>query len=116
MRGLRGCSPAARQRRSQHGRCRRRPGTSKEREEAKADIAKVVSPTFEECAEAYIRANWSHWSKKHRDQWPSSLKRYPYATIGKLPIPEIKPSHIYDLLDPIWVEKEGDREPRPRPN
>jgi hypothetical protein len=61
-------------------------------------------PTFEERAEAYIRANWSTWSEKHRDQRPSSLKRCAYATIGKPTIPEIKPSHIYDLLEPIWVE------------
>lgn len=77
----------------------------KAREEAKAVEAKVVLSTFEECAEAYIRVNWSTWSEKHRDQWPSSLKRYAYPTIGKLTIPEIKPSHIHDLLKPIWVEK-----------
>jgi len=77
----------------------------KAREEAKAVEAKVALSTFEECAEAYIRANWSTWSEKHRDQWPSSLKRYAYPTIGKLTIPEIKPSHIHDLLKPIWVEK-----------
>jgi len=77
----------------------------KAREEAKAAEAKVVLSTFEECAEAYIRANWSTWSEKHRDQWPSSLKRYAYPTIGKLTVPEIKPSHIHDLLKPIWVEK-----------
>src|SRR3954470_1918676 len=75
------------------------------REDAKAVDAKAVLSTFEECAEAYIRANWSTWSEKHRDQWPSSLKRYAYPTIGKLTIPEIKPSHIHDLLKPIWVEK-----------
>lgn len=77
----------------------------KAREAVKAIEAKVVLPTFEECAEAYIRTNWSTWSEKHRDQWPSSLRRYAYATIGKLTIPEIKPSHIHDLLKPIWVEK-----------
>lgn len=77
----------------------------KAREAAKAIEAKVVLPTFEECAEAYIRTNWSTWSEKHRDQWPSSLRRYAYATIGKLTTPEIKPSHIHDLLKPIWVEK-----------
>lgn len=77
----------------------------KAREEAKTVEAKAVLPTFEECAEAYIRMNWSTWSGKHRDQWPSSLKRYAYPTIGKLTIPEIKPSHIHDLLKPIWVEK-----------
>ncbi|EIG63715.1 integrase arm-type DNA-binding domain-containing protein [Bradyrhizobium sp. WSM1253] len=77
----------------------------KAREEAKAVDAKVVLSTFEECAEAYIRANWSTWSEKHRDQWPSSLKRYANPTIGRLTVPEIKPSQIHDLLKPIWVEK-----------
>jgi integrase len=75
------------------------------REEAKAVELKISLPTFEECAETYIREHWSNWSKKHRNQWPSSLKRYAYPTIGKLTIPEIKPSHIYELLRPIWVEK-----------
>jgi integrase len=75
------------------------------REDAKATQIKVTLPVFEECAEAYIREHWSIWSKKHRAQWPSSLKRYACATIGRLTIPEIKPSHIYELLRPIWVEK-----------
>jgi hypothetical protein len=75
------------------------------REEAKAAEIEVVRPTFEQCAETYIREHWSTWSKKHRNQWPSSLKRYAYATIGTLTIPEIKPSHIYELLRPIWVDK-----------
>jgi integrase len=75
------------------------------REEAKVTEIKLTLSTFQECAEIYIRERWSTWSKKHRNQWPSSLKRYAYPTIGKLTIPEIKPSHIYELLRPIWVEK-----------
>jgi hypothetical protein len=75
------------------------------REEAKAVEITITRPTFEQCAEIYIREHWSIWSKKHRNRWPSSLKRYAYATIGKLTIPEIKPSHVYELLRPIWVEK-----------
>ena len=62
------------------------------REDAKATQIKVTLHVFEEGAEAYIREHWSIWSKKHRAQWPSSLKRYAYATIGRLTIPEIKPS------------------------
>ena len=54
------------------------------REKAKAVDIKVTLPTFEQCAEIYIREHWSTWSKKHRDQWPSSLKRYAYPTLGKL--------------------------------
>jgi hypothetical protein len=75
------------------------------RQEAKAVETKLILPTFEQCAETFIRDHWSTWSKKHRDQWPSSLKRYAYPTIGKLTIPEIKPSHVYELLRPIWVVK-----------
>jgi integrase len=56
------------------------------REEQKAVESKAVLPMFEECAEAYIRQHWSSSSEKHRDQWPSSLKRYAYPR-------------------PIWVDK-----------
>ncbi|MGY3445485.1 tyrosine-type recombinase/integrase [Bradyrhizobium sp. USDA 4473] len=75
------------------------------RQETKAVEVQKAAPTFEECAEVYIRALWSTWSEKHRDQWPSSLKRYAYPTIGKLTIAEIKPSHIHELLAPIWLTK-----------
>jgi integrase len=75
------------------------------RKEANAVENKLTLPAFEQCAEAYVREHWATWSEKHRDQWPSLLKRYAYPTIGKLTIPEIKPSHIYELLRPIWVGK-----------
>jgi integrase len=73
--------------------------------EAKAVVEAVQAKIFEECAQAYIDERWDGWSVKHRAQWPSSLKRYAYPTIGKLTIAEIKPSHIHDLLKPIWIEK-----------
>jgi hypothetical protein len=50
------------------------------RQEAKATELKLDLPTFEECAEIYIRERWLTWSKKHRDQWRSSLKWYACAT------------------------------------
>ena len=75
------------------------------REEQKAAVSAEKARTFEECAQAYIDECWNSWSKKHRNQWPSSLKRYAYPTIGQLKISEIRPSHIYELLKPIWLEK-----------
>jgi integrase len=75
------------------------------REEAKAAVVAEKAKTFEECAQAYVDEHWNGWSKKHRAQWPSSLKRYAYPTIGALTIAEIKPSHVYELLAPIWVAK-----------
>jgi integrase len=75
------------------------------RQEAKAIETAETAKTFKECAQTYIDEHWDGWSKKHRAQWPSSLKRFAYPTIGHLTIVEIKPSHIYDLLKPIWIEK-----------
>jgi Arm DNA-binding domain/Phage integrase central domain len=59
------------------------------REEKKAAEAVEKAKTFEECAQAYIDEHWNGWSKKHRAQWPSSLKRDAYPTIGALAIAEI---------------------------
>jgi integrase len=75
------------------------------RQEAKVAAKVAELPTFKECAERYIAENWGRWSKKHRAQWPSSLERYAYPAIGHLQICEIKPSHIFQLLQPVWVEK-----------
>jgi integrase len=75
------------------------------REEARAVETTAASPTFKECADKYIKDNEAKWSKKHAAQWPSSLKEYAYPTIGHLRIAEILPSHIFELLAPIWIEK-----------
>ncbi|MBR1233669.1 phage integrase central domain-containing protein [Bradyrhizobium sp. AUGA SZCCT0182] len=75
------------------------------REEAKTLAGVAAAPTFQECADRFIEENWTNWSKKHSAQWPSSLKSYAYPAIGHLKIGEIKPSHIFELLQPIWVEK-----------
>jgi integrase len=73
--------------------------------EAKVEAAAIAAPTFEECAKRYIDENWLKWSEKHRAQWPASLKRYAYPTIGQLMVSEIRPSYIFELLAPIWIEK-----------
>jgi integrase len=70
-----------------------------------AEAATIAAPTFEQCAESYIEEHRGRWSKKHAEQWPSSLKTYAYPTIGHLRIPEILPSHIFQLLKPRWTEK-----------
>ena len=76
-----------------------------EREGKAAEAATTAAPTFQQCAERYIEEHRGAWSRKHADQWPSSLKNYAYPTIGQLRIREILPSHIFQLLKPIWVEK-----------
>src|ERR1700721_594399 len=75
------------------------------REEKKAGAAAETAKTFEQCAQIYIDEHWNGGRKNPRAQGPSSLKFFAYPIIGHLAIAEIKPSHIYDLLKPIWVEK-----------
>jgi hypothetical protein len=81
------------------------------REGARAEAAVAAASTFKGCAERYTKDNEAKWSKKHAAQWPSSLKQYAYPTIGHLRIAEILPSHIFELLKPIWIVK---REPSNR--
>lgn len=75
------------------------------RTQEKAAVALAASPTFQECAEKYIDENRAGWSGKHGDQWPATLKTYAYPVIGHLRIAEILPSHIFDVLKPIWIDK-----------
>lgn len=75
------------------------------REEIRAAQTTTAAPTFKECAERYIREHEAGWSAKHAAQWPSSLEAYAYPTIGQLRIADIRPSHIFDLLQPIWITK-----------
>lgn len=85
------------------------------REEIKTAEVEAKAPTFEECAEEYIREHWSTWSKKHREQWPSSLKRYAYPTIGKLTMAEIRPSYSRSARSYLG-EQTRDGQPRSWPD
>jgi integrase len=75
------------------------------REQTKSSERVAALPTFQQCAERYISEHWDDWSPKHRAQWPSSLQRYAYPTIGRLKIADIRPSHVFELLQPIWTVK-----------
>lgn len=70
------------------------------RQKTRAAESATAAPTFEQCAERHIDDQWSTWSAKHRAQWPASLKRYAYPTIGHLTIAEIRPSHIARSVSP----------------
>ena len=62
--------------------------------------------TFKDAAERYIAAHKAGWrSKKHADQWPSSMKSYVYPVIGDVPVHAIDTDRIMKILDPIWAAK-----------
>lgn len=44
-------------------------------------------------------------NKKHGQQWINTVTEYAFPIIGSLPINEIQPRHIADVLRPIWLTK-----------
>lgn len=63
-------------------------------------------PTFDWCADAYIKAHASGWrNKKHGDQWRATLETYATPVFGSRPIDQIDLGMIMQVLEPIWTTK-----------
>lgn len=74
---------------------------------AKAELAK--HRTFEECAQAYIKANRSGWKNpKHAQQWENTLEAYAFPIIGSLAVGAIETDHVLRVLQQE-VEHKGGR-------
>jgi integrase len=62
--------------------------------------------TFRECAEAVLEIKGSELkSKKHIEQWGSSLETYAYPVIGEKKVSEIIRADLLAILEPIWLTK-----------
>ncbi len=61
--------------------------------------------TFKTVAETWIKENAPHWSKNYLRQIEQRFKADAYRHIGALPIREITPAHVKDVLK--RVEKRG---------
>lgn len=67
---------------------------------------KKVVPTFEEAARQVHSNNIPTWKEgKAVQQWISSLENYAFPHIGGMKVDSVRPSHILNVLSPIWVEK-----------
>ena len=70
----------------------------------KAEQAKAI--TFEEAAQAYIKAIESEWrNPKHAKQWAATLEAYAYPVMGDLLVRDIGLTHVLRVLEPIWQAK-----------
>ena len=66
----------------------------------------MVIPTFAEAANRYIELNRPTWkSRKHANQWGSSLRAYAFPEIADRPVNEVSRSHVQALLERIWTAK-----------
>jgi integrase len=72
-------------------------------ERAAQAAANAKSITFEECAGAYIAAHRASWrSEKHAQQWPQSLRKHIYPTLGRLVVSTIDTPLVLKALKPVW--------------
>ncbi len=67
---------------------------------------KLVMPTFQDAATILHTELLPGWKNdKHGQQWINTLTAYVFPAIGALPLNEIQPRHIADVLRPIWLSK-----------
>lgn len=70
------------------------------------ESCKPITPTFQDAAKtlhAELLPGWKN--EKHGQQWINTLTKFVFPEIGALPLNEIQPRHIADVLRPIWLSK-----------
>ena len=82
------------------------PIAARKGERAKRAVAGARTITFDQCAEAYIKAHGATWrNPKHHAQWQMTLETYVSPVFGKLPVDAVEVSLVMKVLEPIWTTK-----------
>ncbi len=75
-------------------------------EAKKIEMSAPSIPTFKAAAttlHSELLPGWKNF--KHGQQWINTLEEYAFPEIGALPLNEIQPRHVADVLRPIWLSK-----------
>jgi integrase len=78
------------------------------KKERKAEVIRQQgrNTTFNECAQLVLNMKEKELKNiKHIAQWRSSLEQYAFPIIGHLSVNQINKTHILEVLQPIWLEK-----------
>lgn len=71
-----------------------------------AALERARAMTFDQCAEAYIKAHRHEWkSAKHASQYEATLATYASPVFGSLPVADIDTALVVKALTPIWIAK-----------
>jgi integrase len=82
------------------------PLTAKSERRAAARVEAARSVTFDDCADAYLRAHEATWkNSKHRKQWRNTLDAYVSPVFGKMAVKDVDVSLVMKVLEPIWHKK-----------
>ena len=63
-------------------------------------------PTFAEAATRVLEQKRDGWrNPKHSREWLSSLSRFAFPRIGKVPVSEVTSADVLEILTPLWHRK-----------
>ena len=63
-------------------------------------------PTFAEAAARLLEQKRAGWrNPRHPREWMSSLRRFAFPRIGKMPVSEVTRADVLEILTPLWHRK-----------
>ncbi len=63
-------------------------------------------PTFAEAAMRVLDQKQAGWrNPRHSREWISSLSRFAFPRIGKMPVSEVRSADVLEILTPIWQQQ-----------
>ena len=63
-------------------------------------------PTFAEAAMRVLGQKQGGWrNPRHSREWQSSLRRFAFPRIGKMPVSEVTSADLLEILTPLWHRK-----------
>ena len=63
-------------------------------------------PSFAEAASRVLEQKRDGWrGRRHHREWLSSLRRFAFPRIGKMPVSEVTSADLLEILTPIWHRK-----------
>jgi integrase len=82
------------------------PIAARQAARAAARLANARTMTFDECADAYIKAHRAGWKNAvHAAQWKSTLKTYASPAFGSLPAQAVDTALVIGVIEPLWTTK-----------
>jgi integrase len=82
------------------------PIAARKDERAQRALETARGMTFDDCADAYIKAHSAAWrNQKHAAQWTATIRTYVSPTFGSLPVRAVDVALVMKVLEPIWTTK-----------
>lgn len=64
----------------------------------------AAAMTFDECADAYIKAHEAGWRNiKHGQQWRNTIKQHASPVLGEMQVRDVALPQVLKVLEPIWT-------------